>query len=94
MEINEMKEFSKRLFNLQQKENKNLGIETIRTICKYLDLENLNYAVRVFQIDGDKLHAYPNIESELENFFGCRMHLSRDCKSRLCNFLREKRKEK
>lgn len=91
---NDIKEFSKKLRELQSLKNSGRGVSTVRGICDYLDKDDVQTAKIIFGNDGDKLHAYPDIESMIEQHLGCRLHSKINCDNWLCTKVRKSREKK
>ncbi len=70
---------------LQANQNGGRGVSHIKTIIIFLRREEYDKAANVYQIEGDKTRAYPQIKEMLTKMFGCRSHLKHNCNHWLCN---------
>jgi len=80
---------SRKLFSQQEQKNDGRGVTCVRAICTYLDRGDFNSARTVFQGEGDKIRAYPDIEATCIKYFGCRSHGKHNCNDSLCIAMRE-----
>lgn len=72
------------LWALQESENEGRGVTIIRDIVEMLKRGELENAVNLRQLDGDKTRSYRQIEQRLINFLGCRMHGELACEDDHC----------
>lgn len=72
---------------LQAKKNEGRGVSCVRTMITYLRRGEINLALAVRQVDGDKTRSYPDIEQFLNDNFGCRLHGKVDCEVDWCGNL-------
>lgn len=63
----------------QAAENNGDGIRCVQVMLKFLERGQTDLAKNVWQIDGDKLHAYPEVKKLCREIFGCRLHLNKNC---------------
>lgn len=75
---------AKILWKLQESKNDGYGVPCVMRICSYLVQGKFHSALYVRQIEGDKTRKYDDIETELNRFFGCRIHAKHDCLNYLC----------
>jgi len=73
-----------RLKGLEAEENGEIGISCVRSIIFNLEHGNKESAQMIYQHDGDKIRAYPKIQQWCLDYFGCRIHLDKQCKQRIC----------
>ena len=72
------------LRELEQTLNPPMGISHVRAILLYLERDEIESAINVYQLDGDKNYQYPKLQDHLEYMFGCRTHLQENCQDQLC----------
>lgn len=72
------------LDQLQKVENDGRGIACVRSIIHYLRLGDWSSALNVRRTEGDKTRAYPKVERELTQIFGCLLHAKYNCGDWLC----------
>jgi hypothetical protein len=73
------------LYMAQAKENDGRGISCVRTMIMYLRNGSFEAAQSIRRTEGDKTRSYPEMETKLTEFFGCRMHAKYDCKDSFCS---------
>ncbi len=69
---------------LQAKQNKGRGISCVKSIIFQIRKNDYPTAKRVYQLEGDKIQQYSEIQEWLEKRFGCRTHLKKNCNNWLC----------
>ena len=71
---------------LEQLNNKD--ISCVKDILSYLYNGRGELARLTYQHDGDKISSYPKIQVWFEEYFGCRIHLIKNCENELCKSLK------
>lgn len=67
-------------------QNNGRGIQCVKSILMLIDRGDMNTAGTIRSLEGDKTRSYPEVERLLEQIFGCRLHLTHDCKDRWCQY--------
>lgn len=68
-----------RLRAAEKAENEGRGIKCMQALLAHLENSEIDKAQAIWQNDGDKIRAYPNVEELCKQIFGCRLHLKVDC---------------
>ncbi len=69
---------------LQAEQNEGRGVSCIKSIVFQMRKNDIDCAKRVYQLEGDKIRQYPEIQKWLLDHFGCRTHLKKNCDNWLC----------
>ena len=84
-----VQEVAKELDKLQLAHNDGRGISCVKQIVDYLMTGDIDSAIAVRSIDGDKTSLYPDVEGYLNQTFGCRLHNTIHCGIWLCKVLQQ-----
>ena len=78
---------------LQAEQNEGRGVSCIQSIVFQIRKCDINCARRVYQLEGDKIRQYPEIQKWLYDHFGCRLHFKKHCDNWLCRKIAAKETE-